>query len=326
MSERNTLDVVIPAYKAKFLPVLLQSLADQTSKNFAVIVVDDCSPENLRAICDRFGGHLSIRYVRLDRNLGHTDLAGHWNRSVAFSKAQWVIVPGDDDVLEENCIEAFWNTAIDSPVGSGVFSFGVRVIDENDRIIRDGIRAASAASAAQYIRQRLGYEVYAVPAAYVFARSLFDELGGFVSFDNGWHSDDATWALFAARSAMTPIADAFVRWRVSSVNISPLMQRDRIRSTRATLAFLSWIDANRSRLGLTNADVHRLTDDSICWSIYPRIAHTPYAVWLSTMWRTSRFLRRHSSKSLLRHLVRFAHARLAQRPTERASRSTERGS
>lgn len=324
MPERSTLDVVIPAYKEKFLPNLLQSLVDQTSKNFRVIVSDDASPEHLSAVCDKFDDRLPIRYVRFGQNMGGTDLAGHWNRSVALSGAQWVLVPGDDDVLEDNCVEAFWNAVAGSRGDSAVFSFGVRVIDENDRIIRSEVKAASAASSAQYIRQRLAYEVYAVPAAYVFARDLFEELGGFVPFDNGWHSDDATWALFAARSTMTPVTGAFVRWRVSSLNISPFMQRDRVRSTRATLAFLSWIDANRSRLGLTQEDVRRLTDDSICWPIYSGMSRAPRAAWLSTVWQSSRFLRQHSSKSLLRHLVRFGQARLA-RSAGNDSKNMERG-
>lgn len=325
MSERDTLEVVIPAYKAQFLRALLQSLADQTSRNFTVIVSDDASPEPLQAICDEFAGRLPVRHVRFDCNLGRSDLAGHWNRSVALSGAQWVLVPGDDDVLEENCIEAFWSAAADSRGASGVFSFGVRVIDENNRIIRNGIRAASAASAAQFIRQRLAYEIYGVPTAYIFARRLFEDLGGFISFDNGWHSDDATWALFVANSIMTPIEGAFVRWRVSGMNISPQMQSDRPRLAQATLAFLSWIDANRSRLRLTEADVCDLTDGSICWPVYSRMARASLTTWLPTVWRASRSLRQHSSKSLLRHLARFAQARLARRSAFHDSRGVERG-
>ncbi len=110
MRTSNSLDIVIPAYKARFLPALLQSLANQSSKDFTVIVRDDASPEPLKPICEQFGERLPIRYVRFERNLGAVDLAGHWNRSVALSRARWVLLPGDDDVLEENCIESFRST------------------------------------------------------------------------------------------------------------------------------------------------------------------------------------------------------------------------
>jgi len=314
MQDLDSLDIVIPAYKARFLPALLQSLSSQTSKRFAVIVADDASPEHLEPICADFSERLRIRYIRFEQNLGATDLAGHWNRSVAQSSARWVLLPGDDDVLEENCVASFWNTVTDSDGTFNVFSFGVRVIDENDAIVRDVISAAATASATQYIRQRFAYEILPVTAAYVFARQSFEELGGFVSFDYGWHSDEATWILLSAKSGIKPIANAFIRWRVSGINISPAMARDNLRTTQATLAFLSWLHTNSSRLKLSKADVRELTNDSISWSIYDRIARIPNPAWLPTVWRTANVLHRYGSKSLTRHIFRFARARLARGP------------
>lgn len=151
-----------------------------------------------------------------------------------------------------------------------------------------------------------------MPAAYVFSRQLSEELGGFVSFDQGWHSDDATWALFGAQNGIKPIKDAFIRWRLSNISITPAMLHDHFRSTQAELAFLSWVDANSARLGLTDSDIRELTDDSICWSIYHGIAQISERSWLPTAWRTARLLRRYSSKSLLGHLFRFARARVTR--------------
>lgn len=312
MQDSDSLDVVVPAYKARFLPALLQSLSSQTSKKFAVIVSDDASPENLQPICADFSDRLCIRYVRFERNLGGTDLAAHWNRSVALSSARWVLLPGDDDTLEANCIASFWNTVTGCDGKYEVFSFGVRVIDQNDSIVRDGIPAAATASAAQYLKQRFAYQISPVPAAYVFSRKAFEELGGFVSFDHGWHSDEATWILLSAKSGIKPMADAFIRWRVSDINISPTMAKENLRSTQATLAFLSWIDANGTRLNLSQTEVRELTDDSLSWSIYDRIAQIPDGAWLPTVWRTAKALQRHGSKSLTRHILRFARARLAK--------------
>jgi hypothetical protein len=309
MRTSDSLDIVIPAYKARFLPVLLQSLAHQRSRNFSVIVCDDASPEPLKPICERFGERLPIRYVRFERNLGATDLAGHWNRSVALSRAPWVLLPGDDDALEENCIESFWSTLAASHGAFDVYSFGVRVIDEQGSILRDGIAAAATTSAAQYLRQRLADDIYAVPAAYVFSRQTLQALGGFVSFDRGWHSDDATWALLGTRHGIQPIEGACIRWRTSPISLTPAMLRDGLRSAQATLAFLSWIVANRSRLALTQSDIRHLTDEFLCWPLYWGMANASHRAWVPTAWRTARLLRRHSTKSLPRHLFRFARAR-----------------
>ena len=314
----DSLDIVIPAYKARFLPLLLQSLINQTSKNFSVIVADDASPEPLHPICEEFGDRLPIRYVRFERNLGATDLAGHWNRSVKLSHAQWVLLPGDDDALEENCIESFWNTVTACHGKFDLYSYGVRFIDQNGSILRDGIPPAATTSAGQFLRQRLQNDVSSVPAAYVFSREIFEALGGFVSFDRGWHSDDATWAIFGARKGIQPITNAFVRWRSSPLNISPVMVRDGFRSAQATLAFYSWIIANQSNLSLTRCDVRQLTDELLCWRLYAGIADASRRAWAPAAWRTARCLHRHGSKTLLRHLFRCARAR-AIRPSAKTT-------
>lgn len=48
------LAIIIPAYKENFLFETLQSLANQTNKDFNVYVGDDCSPYDLQSIVSRF--------------------------------------------------------------------------------------------------------------------------------------------------------------------------------------------------------------------------------------------------------------------------------
>lgn len=310
MSSSNTLDIVIPAYKARFLPALLESLADQTSKNFSVIVSDDASPDPIRQICREFSEKLRIRYVRFNRNLGAADLAGHWNRSVELSTAEWVLLPGDDDILEATCIESFWRTrsAESRKKSPAVLSFGVRVIDEFDRVIRQ-TQPADVTTALEFIKKLLAKESCPMPVAYVFSRQVFNECGGFASFDAGLHSDVATWALFGAKGGIEPIENTFVRWRVTDINISPQLHRDRPRYAEGTIRFLAWLKTNRSSLALSHGDIAVLAE-LIGWEIYGPMADAPVGAWLSTAWRASRLLNSCRSKSLGRHLFRFARERM----------------
>ena len=57
------LAIIIPAYKENFLFETLQSLANQTNKDFNVYVGDDCSPYDLQSIVSRFEDRLDIHYV-----------------------------------------------------------------------------------------------------------------------------------------------------------------------------------------------------------------------------------------------------------------------
>lgn len=310
MSSSNTLEIVIPAYKARFLPALLQSLADQTSKNFGVIVSDDASPDPIRQICREFSDKLPLRYVRFEHNLGGADLAGHWNRSVELSTAEWLLLPGDDDLLEAPCIESFWRTrnAENRQKSSAVFSFGVRVINEFDHVTRE-TQPADVTTAVEFIKKRLAKEICPMPVAYVFSRQTFDECGGFASFDRGLHSDDAAWALFGAKSGIEPIQNAFVRWRESDINISPKLHRDRPRAAELNMKFLAWLKANRRDLALSDSDIAELAE-LIGWELYGPMGDAPVGAWLSTAWRASKLLNSCHSKSLARHVFRFARERI----------------
>ena len=47
--------VIIPMYNsAKFIPQTLESLLNQTLKNFEVVVVDDCSTDNSVEVVENF--------------------------------------------------------------------------------------------------------------------------------------------------------------------------------------------------------------------------------------------------------------------------------
>lgn len=87
--------VVIPTHnRARDLPRCLQSLAEQTRKDFEVIVCDDGSTDDTRDVVNAFVGDLDIAY----------DLAERWggparprNRGIAQARAPYVAFLDADD-------------------------------------------------------------------------------------------------------------------------------------------------------------------------------------------------------------------------------------
>lgn len=294
----------MPAYKGRFLVALLDSLAAQTSADFRVIVADDASPEQLRTVCEAYANRLNLRYVRFESNFGGSDLMEHWNRSVRLSDAKWVLLPGDDDVLDRNCIEAFWRSAAEAEAIVDVFYFGIRVIDEHGKVIRE-TRIPKTCTAAEYLLLVHGGHVSPMPVGYIFARDAYDRCGGFVSFDNGWFSDGASWALFGARAGLRPIDGASVSWRQSNMNITTVMTRDRVRRALVTVAYLSWVNYNRDRLNLEEHDVRNVVNKLI-WCVYPTLSGASLRDWLTASLQASSGLRHCTEQSRLHHLYRFA--------------------
>ena len=101
----HRLAIIIPAYKATFLPAALDSIAMQTCKDFTLYVGDDCSPEPIGSIVEQYRDKIDLVYQRFDTNLGSKDLVAQWERCIAMSRDEpYIWLFSDDDVMEPNCV------------------------------------------------------------------------------------------------------------------------------------------------------------------------------------------------------------------------------
>lgn len=302
------LGIVIPAYKVRYLEELLDSLCAQTCNNFQTLVVDDASPENVSDICQRYVAKLNLRYVRFSANLGRTDLIAHWNRAVRESGESWITVPGDDDVLDPTCVEAFYDEVARHGDRYDVYSFGARVIDREGTRMRE-VPSQDIDGAGQFLLRRFSNELIPAPVCYVFSMRAFQRAGGFVSFPRGWHSDDASFALFGAHTGIKSISSAFASWRVHSGNLSADSATNAAASNSiAAQRFIHWLRDNAGPLALSDRD---LTDivNKVAWQMYATARGLPLLSWSSTVWQASGLLKHLGGRSRLRHLLRFGRER-----------------
>lgn len=109
--KQNNLAIIIPAYKATFLAAALDSIAAQTCQDFTLYIGDDCSPNNLEVIVDKYRDKINLVYKRFDTNLGGKDLVAQWERCIDMTQGEdWLWLFSDDDVMEKNCVEEFYKT------------------------------------------------------------------------------------------------------------------------------------------------------------------------------------------------------------------------
>ena len=102
------LAIVIPYYNIKFFDKTLESLSNQTDKRFAVYIGDDNSPNNPEGLISKFASGLTVKYVRFEENWGSYSLAKQFERCVdLLQDEQWIMILGDDDVLDKNCVNFF---------------------------------------------------------------------------------------------------------------------------------------------------------------------------------------------------------------------------
>lgn len=227
---RKKLAIVIPAYKATFLRVALDSIAAQTCQDFTLYIGDDCSPHQLGTMIDEYREKIDLVYERFDTNLGGKDLVAQWERCIAMSQNEpYIWLFSDDDVMESGCVEAFFSLPEETR-NNYVVHFNIHQIDEKGEILKTPAKYPERMTAKEYLDAKLFQKgIISYVVEFVFPRWIHEKTGGFQNYDLAWGSDFMTWLKFAeACNGIYSINnnDAHVRWRSSSENISPDKSRD----------------------------------------------------------------------------------------------------
>ena len=153
------LAIIIPAYKAAYLDRTLDSLSQQTDKEFSIYIGDDNSPYDLGNIISKYSGQLDITYKRFTNNLGSQNLVQQWNRCLDMIRGEeFFCLFSDDDIMEPTCIEQFRKT-YQQDKNFDVFHFDIDIIDGNDTVIKSCNNYPSVLSIDEYLRLLYTYQI-----------------------------------------------------------------------------------------------------------------------------------------------------------------------
>lgn len=248
----DSLAIIIPVYKKSFLVETLESIANQTNKNFNLYICNDNSPYDIDEIVDDFKKkyNLSLEYIKFKENLGGKDLVAHWERCVEQTKDESLIwLFSDDDVLEPDCVESLFETVNRVPYVD-VFRFNLSIINGKSNIIKHCRNYPDMLSSEDFFALLYSGKIDARMPEFVFRRKRYDESGGYVSFDLAWRSDNATVIRMSALNGIMTIPKSRVLWRISDDNISAKNNLDlRRRKDLSTISFFNWIDSYFKLIG-----------------------------------------------------------------------------
>ena len=238
----HRLAIIIPAYKATFLPAALDSIAMQTCKDFTLYIGDDCSPEPISDIVEQYRDKIELVYQRFDTNLGGKDLVAQWERCIAMSQDEpYIWLFSDDDVMEANCVEELFRQIENTKGVYNLYHFNVDVIDERGAFKCRQQDYPAVLSAYRFYRGKNSMRLSAFVVENVFSRKVYERFGGFMKYDLAWGSDIATWIVFCGEKGMCTVPHARIKWRQSSQNISPNYSRQIAeRKLRADQNLLNW--------------------------------------------------------------------------------------
>lgn len=125
--------VLIPAFKSDFLYEAITSVLQQNWENFELLVLNDCSPEDIDSIINSF--HDSrLHYVINKKNIGAEQLVDNWNKLLSMSTGDYVMCIGDDDRLKPNCLTEY-EQLIKSNPGYDIYHTRTELIDEKSTFL-----------------------------------------------------------------------------------------------------------------------------------------------------------------------------------------------
>jgi len=244
---KHNLAIVIPAYKVNYLDQTLDSIANQTCKDFTLYIGNDASPYDVESIVDKYRKCINIVYKRFDDNIGGNDLVAQWERCIALTQNEpWIWLFSDDDMMDPTCVEAFYKGLKQEPQ-LDLYRFNVNIINKDNKIISRcrAIKDIMTSEEIYYAKQKGIMNSFVVE--YMFSRDVYNRNRGFLNFDLAWNSDIATWMKFGKEKGIRTISDTFISWRSSGENITTKV--DKVlekRKFKADMEFLGWLNCEFS--------------------------------------------------------------------------------
>lgn len=178
----------MPAYKAKYIGEAIQSILDQTYKDFELVIVNDASPEDLDSIIDSFNDN-RIRYYKNNENIGGKDLVAQWNKCLSYAQGEFVILATDDDVYLPEYLEKM-NVLIDKYPSVDAFRPRIKLINANRKVIAEDDESEELLSQVDFLRLFIPRKINTGIGFWVFRHKKLKEIGGYISLPAAWFSDD----------------------------------------------------------------------------------------------------------------------------------------
>lgn len=128
------ISIIMPLYNAeKYLPEALQSVLDQTYKEFELLCINDFSVDRTRSIIEEFGKRDAR--IRILDNEEHLGAALSRNRGLDAAEGKYILFLDGDDIFEEELLEKAYSTMEKYQTDLVLFEY-LHVPDENIHIKR----------------------------------------------------------------------------------------------------------------------------------------------------------------------------------------------
>ncbi|MBD8490038.1 glycosyltransferase [Echinicola sp. CAU 1574] len=232
--------ICIPAYKSKFLKECIESILDQTVKDFELIILNDCSPQPIEEVVTHFDDP-RIQYHKNQSNVGALNLVDNWNKCLSLAKGEYIVIMGDDDLLEPDYLEEFSRMISQYP-DLNVYHCRSQIIDDNGdtRLLTPALPPFE--NVYDSIWHRLEQLRSNYISDYLYKTESLKKQGGFFHLPLAWGSDDITAFIASAENGIAHSNKPVFKYRSHGLSISSTSSNG-LMKLEADLGYAAWLKA-----------------------------------------------------------------------------------
>ena len=221
--------VIIPTYNsAQYLTAAIESVLQQTFKDFEVLVIDDGSTDNTSEIIKEFGD--SVRYI-YQENQG---VSVARNTGIKNSKVKYVAFLDADDVWMPTKLEKQITAIKENPTSKACYTEYISVSSDMKPQELRRMRCEDDILSNLLLRGN----VIGPPSSVLVERELIEELGGFDS-NLSLSADWEMWIRLASVTEWTFVKEPLFMYRQHSLSMgrnTKLLEEDTVRLLEKSFA------------------------------------------------------------------------------------------
>jgi glycosyltransferase involved in cell wall biosynthesis len=219
-----TVSFVIPCYKlAHLLRECVHSILSQTYRDFEILIMDDCSPDNTPEVARSFNDS-RIQHIRNDQNLGHLQ---NYNKGISISRGEYIWLISADDRLRRAYLLARYIRVFEGNPGVGYVCCPALKLQDGVETIVEGVlrRHDKVYDGKDFLKTLLKGNCI-IAASGMVRRACYDTCGSF-PLDLPYAGDWLLWCLFALHYRVAYFSEPMVNYRAHELSMTNyLMSHD----------------------------------------------------------------------------------------------------
>ena len=218
---------VITYNSASTIIETLDSIKNQTYKNIELVISDDFSNDETiniinKWLADNTSSFAAAKLIPAKENQG---TACNLNKAINNSSGEWIKILAGDDLLKENCIEAFIDESKKNP-NIGFFISQIKVFSNDSDFPLDKIQlfydymSYQQHKSFRWKQRKAAYSMIYPGPAWFFSRKLYNAVGG---FDTNYPlADELPFTFYALQNNFNilPVDEKLILYRVSASSVS----------------------------------------------------------------------------------------------------------